>query len=73
MELSTYALHDNAALVLCRGHHGTRKSPRCLGEADNGHIRTSVGRRLAHAPGVAVANQRVSRKGLHYANRTGYV
>ena len=31
MELSAYALHEDAALVLCRGH-GTRKSPRCLGE-----------------------------------------
>ena len=32
MELSAYALHEDAALVLCRGRHGTRKSPRCLGE-----------------------------------------
>jgi hypothetical protein len=57
MELSTYALHDNAALVLCRSHHGTRKSPRCLDEADHGHIRTSVGRRLAPAPGGAIGRK----------------
>jgi hypothetical protein len=57
MELSTYALLDNAALVLCRGHHGTRKSPRCLDEADHGHISTSVGRRLAPAPGGAIGRK----------------
>ncbi len=32
MELSASALHEDAALDLCRGRHGTRKSPRCLGE-----------------------------------------
>jgi hypothetical protein len=57
MELSNDALHDDAELVLCRGRHGTRKSWRCLDEADHGHIRTSDGRRLAPAPGGAIGSK----------------
>ena len=55
MELSAYALHEDAALVLCRGRHGTRQSLRCLDERDLNciyiHILTSVGRRVAPASG----------------------
>jgi hypothetical protein len=53
MELSAYALHEDAALVLCRGRHGTRQSPRCLDERDPNYIYilTSVGRRVAPASG----------------------
>jgi hypothetical protein len=57
MELSIYALHENAALVLCRSRHGTRKVPRCLDETNHGHIRTSVGRRLAPAPGGTIGGK----------------
>ncbi len=57
MELSAYALHEDAALVLCRGRHGTRESPRCLGERDHGYILTSVGRRVAAAPGRAIGGK----------------
>jgi hypothetical protein len=57
MELSAYALHGDAALVLCRGIHGTRKSPRCLDEGDHGYILTSVGRRVASAPGRAIGRK----------------
>jgi hypothetical protein len=46
MELSAYALHEDAALVLCRGH-GTRKSPRRLDERGHGYILISVGRRVS--------------------------
>ena len=54
MELSAYALHEDTALVLCRGRHGTRKSPRCLDEGDHGYILTSLGRHVAPAPGRAI-------------------
>jgi hypothetical protein len=53
MERLAYALHEDAALVLCRGCHGTRKSPRCLDVRDHNSILTSVGRRVAPAPGRA--------------------
>jgi hypothetical protein len=54
MELSAYALHEDAALFLCRGRHGTRTSRRCLDERDHGYILISVGRRVAPAPGGAI-------------------
>jgi hypothetical protein len=57
MELSAYTLHEDAALVLCRGRHGTRKRPRCLDERDNNYILTSVGRRVAPAPGRAIGSK----------------
>jgi hypothetical protein len=57
MELLAYALHEDAALVLCRGRHRTRKSPRCLGERDHTYILTSFGRRVAPAPGRAIGSQ----------------
>src|ERR1700732_4418762 len=53
MELSAHALHEDAALVVCRGRHGTRKRPRCLDERGHGYIFTSVGRRVAPPPGRA--------------------
>jgi hypothetical protein len=56
MELSAYALHEDTALVLCRGRRGMRKSPRCLDERDN-YILTSVGRRGAPAPGRAIGSK----------------
>jgi hypothetical protein len=55
MEPSVYALHADAALVLCRGRHGTRKSPRCLDERDHNYILTSVGRGVA--PGRAIGSK----------------
>ena len=57
MELSAYALHEDAALVLCRGRHGTRESPRCLDERDHNYILTSVGHRVAPAPGRAIGSK----------------
>jgi hypothetical protein len=57
MELLAYALHDDAALVLCRGRHGTRKSPRCLDERNDNYILTSVGRRVAPASGRAIGSK----------------
>ena len=57
MELSAYDLHEDAALVLCRGRHGTCKSPRCLDETDHGYILTSVGRRVAPAAGRAIGSK----------------
>jgi hypothetical protein len=57
MELSAYALHEDAALVLCRGRHGTRNNPRCLDKRDHGYILTSVGRRVAPAPGRAIGKK----------------
>jgi hypothetical protein len=57
MELSNDALHDDAELVLWRRRHGTRKSPRCLDGVDRGHIRTSVGRHYAPAPGGLIARK----------------
>ncbi len=57
MELSAYALHKDAVLALCRGRHGTRESPRCLAERDHGYILTSVGRRVAAAPGRAIGGK----------------
>jgi hypothetical protein len=50
MDLSAYTLHEDAKLVLCRGRHGTRMSPRCLHERRDGDILTSVGRRVALTP-----------------------
>jgi hypothetical protein len=44
-------------MVLCRGRHGTRKNPRWLDEGDHGYILTSVGRRVAPAPGIAVGKK----------------
>ena len=32
MDLSASSLHEDAALDVCRGRHGTRKILRCLGE-----------------------------------------
>jgi hypothetical protein len=55
MELSTDALYDDGELVLCRGRHGTLNSPRCLGEADHGHI--SVGHQVATVPGGAIGRK----------------
>jgi hypothetical protein len=57
MELLAYALHEGAALILYRGRHGTRKSPRCLDERDHTSILTSVGRRVAPAPGRAIGSK----------------
>jgi hypothetical protein len=57
MELSVYALHADAALVLCRGRHGTCKSPRRVDEGDCNYILTSVGRRVAPAPGRAIGSK----------------
>jgi hypothetical protein len=57
MELSAYALHEDAALVLCRGRRGTRKNPRCLDERDRGYILTSVGWRVAPTPGRAIGRK----------------
>jgi hypothetical protein len=56
MELSVQALHADAALILCRGRHGTRASPRCLDERDDNHVVTSVGRRVAPASGRAIGS-----------------
>ena len=56
MELSAYALHEDAALVLCRGH-GTRKSPRRLDERGLGYILISVGRRVAPDPRRAIGRK----------------
>jgi hypothetical protein len=56
MELSAYALHEDAALVLCRGH-GTRKSPRCLDERGHGYILIPVGRRVAPDPRRAIGRK----------------
>jgi hypothetical protein len=57
MELSAYALHGDAALALCRGRHGTRKSPRCHDERDHNYILASVDRRVAPAPGRAIGSK----------------
>jgi hypothetical protein len=57
MELSAYTLREQAALVICRGRHGTRKSPRCLDERDHNYILTSVGRCVAPAPGRAIRSK----------------
>jgi hypothetical protein len=38
MELSAYALHEDAAMVLCRGRQRTRQSLRCLDERDLNYI-----------------------------------
>ena len=57
MELSAYALHEDAALVLCRGRHGTRMSPRRLDEMDHVYIIISVGRRAAPAPRRAIGRK----------------
>jgi hypothetical protein len=59
MELSTYALHEEAALALCRGGHETRKNSRCLDAGDRGYVLTSVSRRLAPAPGRAIGKKGV--------------
>jgi hypothetical protein len=56
MELSAYALHEDTALVLCRGH-GTRKSPRRLDERGHGYILISVGRRGAPDPRRAIGRK----------------
>jgi hypothetical protein len=47
MELSAYALREDAALVLCRGRHGMRRRPRHLDERGFGCSLISVGRRVA--------------------------
>jgi hypothetical protein len=57
MELSAYALHQDAALVLCQGRHGTRESPRYLDETDHSYILTSVVRRVAPVPGRAIGRK----------------
>jgi hypothetical protein len=57
MELLAYALHQDAALVLSLGRHGTRKSPRCLDERDHGYVVASVGRHVAPAPGRAIGRK----------------
>jgi hypothetical protein len=57
MELSAYALHEDAALVLCRGRPGTRKSPRCRGERYYRYVIVSVGHRVARAPGRAIGRK----------------
>jgi hypothetical protein len=55
MELSAYALHEDAASALRRGRHGTRESLRRLDEKDHGYVLASVGRRPA--PGRAVGRK----------------
>jgi hypothetical protein len=62
MELSAYALHEDAAVFVRRGRHGTRESPRYLDERDHGYILTSVGRRVTPAPGRAIGRKMSSRK-----------
>jgi hypothetical protein len=51
------ALHEDAALVLCRGHNRTCAGPRLrltrLNEKGRGYILTSIG------SGVALASRRV--------------
>jgi hypothetical protein len=47
MDLSAYIIHEDTKLVLSRGRHGKRASPRCLDERDHGYILASVGRRAA--------------------------
>ncbi|HTA99143.1 MAG TPA: hypothetical protein VK804_01590, partial [Bradyrhizobium sp.] len=42
MKPSVYALHEDAAMVPCRGRRGIPKSPRCL---DPNYILTTVNRR----------------------------
>src|SRR6202022_4564215 len=54
MQPSVYALHEDAAMVLCRGCRGIGKSPRGL---DHNCILTTVGRRVAAAPGRAIASK----------------
>jgi hypothetical protein len=54
MDLSAYALHEDAALVLCQSRGGMRKSPRCLDERGHGYILTWVGRRVAPPPRRAI-------------------
>ena len=57
MELSAYALYEDAAVVLCRGPYGRRrKSQRCL-ESTHGYSVTSVGRRLARVPRTAIGRK----------------
>ena len=53
MKPSVYPLHEDAAMVPCRGRRGIPKSPRCL---DPNYILTTVGRRVASAPGGAIAS-----------------
>jgi signal transduction histidine kinase len=61
-DLSAYALHEDAALVHCRGRHGTREDPRCSDGWDHSDILTSLGRCVAPAPGRARAiGSKVSR------------
>jgi hypothetical protein len=38
MELSADTLHEDAALVLCRGRRGTREGRRCLDQKDHSYI-----------------------------------
>jgi hypothetical protein len=38
MELSADTLHADAALILCRGRHGTREGPRYLDQKDHSYI-----------------------------------
>jgi hypothetical protein len=47
MEMSAYALREDAASVLCRGCRGTGENLRRLDERGHGYVLASVGRRLA--------------------------
>ena len=57
MELSAYALHEDAALILCRGRHGTFKSPEYLDERGHGYTLTLVIRRVAPAPSISIGRK----------------
>jgi hypothetical protein len=50
MDLSAYALYEDAALLLCWGRHGTRESPRCLDRRDHGYILISLAGALRLLP-----------------------
>jgi hypothetical protein len=56
MELSVHALHADAALVPCRGRHGTRNSPRRFDERDHHYILASVGRCVAAVSGTTIGS-----------------
>jgi hypothetical protein len=57
MELLAYAFRKDAALVNCQGRHETRKSSRCLDGWGRDCLHTSVGPRVAPAPGKAIGSK----------------
>jgi hypothetical protein len=66
MELSAYALHEDAAMVLCRGRHGTRQSTRCLDERDLNYITFShLHSHIGWPPRCARFRQPSEEKGHH--------